>query len=264
MRNALAGAPADVVVEAGDLMEAAQITARAAVAALLPHEAALKRLPAIRAHAAAELRDAHSDLSLSLTAQRTEVRGSGAPAPAAARGARVGQSSPSALALDSRRRCTKLRLTPPALSAPGGASGRHDGRRELRGAARAVAARGRAVRGACAGGVALGLCVAPALQLRRQRRSPVLEARPARCWPSWPPLTPTRKRWSATCERCSARCPPRWRACAAALKRTTRRRTMATTLPTPTRSCAGSTRRGSQLRCVNPKASSSLAAKTKR
>ena len=67
------GAPADVVAP-GDILEAARNAAAAAVAAMLPDDAALRRMADIRARAAAEARDALSDLNLSLAAQRAEVR----------------------------------------------------------------------------------------------------------------------------------------------------------------------------------------------
>jgi hypothetical protein len=66
------GAPADVVAP-GDILEVARSTAAAAVAAMLPDDAALHRMADIRARAAAEARDAVSDLNLSLAAQRAEV-----------------------------------------------------------------------------------------------------------------------------------------------------------------------------------------------
>jgi hypothetical protein len=83
------GAPADVIAP-GDILEAARSAAAAAVAAMLPDDAALLRLADIRARAAAEARDAVSDLNLQLAAQRAEVRespsaGAAAAAAAAAR-----------------------------------------------------------------------------------------------------------------------------------------------------------------------------------
>jgi hypothetical protein len=114
-RGAVEGAPADAVLP-GDIMEAARSDAVAAVAALLPNDAALRRLPEIRARAAAELRDAASDLNLSLAAQRTEVRRRGAgEAPAAAAGARAGISQ--ALEVLAMRSLTRSRSTPPQLQA---------------------------------------------------------------------------------------------------------------------------------------------------
>ena len=124
---AIEGAPADDVIAPGEIMEAARATAVAAVTALLPDDAALRRLPEIRARAAAELRDAASDLNLSLATQRSEVRPRRAAATAVARYA-VCKETSQATAL----RCALMLATP---AAPGGACGGDVGRRELRRAA---------------------------------------------------------------------------------------------------------------------------------